>query len=440
MHIIVIKNFRCYEHKEIEFKKGINLLIGDNAAGKTSLLRACNLVINSFFCGYSDENTTWKSAENDDFRITGIAEKPVEISFCLGEWDLLPLNIQSANNSNLSLGDKLLKIEKKSMKNARNLITGLSPLKKYASTLQNISHEYVDDGIVQNHILPVYAFFSTEDIHTVRKIDKEKFKKHTQKPSFGYYESYDCKGLMDCWIKRLLVLKEAKMGDEEIETVRNAIIEALGPSGCNIIDNMEVRHNDGTVYFHFTDGREAASTMLSDGYRRMVNIVMDIAFRCALLNKVKLGTSCYKETHGTVIIDEIDEHLHPSLQVRVLKALQKTFPKIQFIVSTHSPLVISSVESRSDNVVYKLGYDKEKRVYTHHELNVYGMDASTIIEAYLGQSARDIEIDKEIMRVQSLVDDNKLVEARMMLENLGQKMASGDPELAKIESLISFLE
>lgn len=68
MKDILIRNFRCYEEKMIALRPGINLLIGDNAAGKTSLVRACNLVANAFFCGYSDENTVWKSAEVDDFR------------------------------------------------------------------------------------------------------------------------------------------------------------------------------------------------------------------------------------------------------------------------------------------------------------------------------------------------------------------------------------
>ena len=437
---IYIKNFRCYESKKMEFRSGINLLIGDNAAGKTSLLRACNLVINSFFSGYSDENTTWKSAENNDFRITGVDEQPVEIAFTLGGWDFLPLNIPSADIQIVPNPKDIYKIEKKSKKNSRNLVTGLSNLKLYTSALQKYSHVSTNGIVKQNLILPVYGFFSTEDIHSIRKIDKEKFKKLNPKPSFGYYESYDCKGLMDCWIKRLLVLKEAKTGEVEISTVRNAIIEALGSQGCNIIDEMEIRHNDGSVYFHFTDGREAESGMLSDGYRRLVNIVMDIAIRCALLNKYMFGDRCYKETHGTIIIDEIDEHLHPSIQVRILKALQMTFPKIQCIVSTHSPLVISSVESRPDNVVYKLGYNDKLNEYTHHELNVYGMDASTIIETYMGQEARDIDVSKAIKTVQSLIDEQKLAEAKASLMALGQKMAHGDPELAKMDSLISFLE
>ena len=113
MRKIIIKNFRCYDNKSIEFRSGVNLLIGDNASGKTSLLRACNLVINSFFSGYSDENTSWKSAENSDFRITGVTEQPVEIAFSLGEWDLLPLSIPEADMRVFFDPDDVLKIEKK---------------------------------------------------------------------------------------------------------------------------------------------------------------------------------------------------------------------------------------------------------------------------------------------------------------------------------------
>ena len=438
MRNIVIKNFRCYENKSIEFRSGINLLIGDNSVGKTSLLRACNLVLNSFFSGYSDENTTWKSADNDDFRNTGIAELPVEISFNFGSWDFQKIESPSGSIVELDL-DGEYKIEKKSKKNSRNLVTGLSALKEYASLLQKHSHEIVDGEIRQNHALPLYACFSTEDIHTVRKFDKNKFKKHQPKPSFGYFESYDCKGLMECWIKRLLVLKEAKIGEEEINNVRNAIIDALGPDGCNVIDGMEIRYNDGNVYFHYTDGRTAAADLLSDGYRRLINIVMDIAFRSALLNKAMYGDQSYKHTNGTVIIDEIDEHLHPALQVCILKALQMTFPKIQFIVSTHAPLVMSSVENTPENVVYKLEY--KDGIYSHTELNTYGLDASTIMQVYMDQPPRDLAVDDEIKNIESLIDAEKYSDARTALEKMQERPGSdANPELSKIEATLSFYE
>ena len=69
MKDITISHFRCYDYKTMDFRKGINLLIGDNSCGKTSLIRACNFVANSLFCGYSDENTNWKSVEDADFKL-----------------------------------------------------------------------------------------------------------------------------------------------------------------------------------------------------------------------------------------------------------------------------------------------------------------------------------------------------------------------------------
>ena len=383
MRDIKITNFRCYEDKYMEFSRGVNLLIGDNSAGKTSLLHACNHVINSYFSGYSDDNTVWKSAEDKDFRNTGIGEQPIEIAFHLSDADLLPVIVDGTPSCAIA-ADEELKVQKNSKKNSRNLVSGLKHLKDYAHLLQKHSHRIDQNkNIVQDNTLPLFACFSTEDIHTVRNFDKDKFKNLNAKPSFGYYECYDCKGLFEYWLKRLLVLKEAHTGEDEIGTVRNAVAEALGSGGCDIISDMEVRVNDGAVYFRYTDGRFTEASLLSDGYRRLVNIIMDIAFRCALLNKVKFGTECCKHTHGTVIIDEIDEHLHPALQVRILKSLQRTFPKIQFIISTHSPLVMSSLEPCFDeegeniNVVYKLLFEDGR--YLHHELKTFGMDATTII-------------------------------------------------------------
>lgn len=444
MRDITIKNFRCYEEKSIEFRSGINLLIGDNSVGKTSLLRACNLVVNAFFSGYSDENTLWVSADNNDFRYIGIAEQPVEVMFHPGDWDFTTISTPIGESYLLDINEDL-KIEKKSKKNSRNLVSGLIPLRDYAGNLEMWSHIILKDKSIQQiNPLPVYACFTTEDIHSIRKFNKDKFKTYMHKPSFGYYECYDCRGLFECWIKRLLVLKEAQRGEEEINSVRNAIIDALGPNGCNIINDVDIRHNEGKVYFIFTDGRESEAALLSDGYRRLVNIVMDIAFRCALLNKIMFGDQCYKYTHGTVIIDEIDEHLHPALQVRVLKALQDTFPKVQFIVSTHAPLVMSSVEPKKDengkdiNVVYKLEYSGGE--YTHRELNIYGMDASTIIETYMGQPSRDLKVNAEIKSILQLIDNGDLQTARKSLEELAQTIASGDPELTRMEALISFME
>lgn len=453
MRRVTINNFRCYESISIDFRRGINLLIGDNSVGKTSLLRACNLVMNAFFCGYSDENTKWKSAEDDDFREiknddVATDELPINIAFELDEIDCPVITLEDGSVKHLSDNEPLLRefgyptlyIEKRSKKNARNLVSGLLPLRNYASLLQKNSHSIIDGTAVQRNALPLFAYFTTEDIHTVRKFDKEKrsFKKYPQKPSFGYFENFDCKGLLDCWLKRLLVLKEAKKGEQEIECVRKAVVSALGPDGCSIIEDMKVRDNDNEVYFIFCDGREVRSDLLSDGYRRLVSIVIDLAFRCALLNKVMYGDEAYKQTHGTVIIDEIDEHLHPELQVRILKALHNTFPKIQFIVSTHAPLVMSSVENTPDNVVYKLEYNDG--VYSHKELNTYGLDVNLLLKEQMKVAVRDTKASKLFEQIDLYLKEKDLAKAKAILTELEMITDPQQPELVRLRAIINRIE
>lgn len=67
---IHLENFRCFEHYDIDFTSGVNLLIGDNGSGKTSIIKAVILALNSFFKGFSDENTTCTGIGIDDFNHT----------------------------------------------------------------------------------------------------------------------------------------------------------------------------------------------------------------------------------------------------------------------------------------------------------------------------------------------------------------------------------
>lgn len=444
MKDITIINFRCYDRKTIDFRKGINLLIGDNSSGKTSLIRACNFVANSIFCGYSDENTVWKSVDDADFKLnvdadnTILPERPISISFHLTSNDLEPIAI---GDMTLTFDyDSELHLEKRSKKNSRNLLTGLSPLKDYAALLYSNSHIKDGDTVIQRNVLPVYACFTTEDIHASRKIDRNRFKEYAQKPSFGYFECYDCRGLFDYWLERLLVLHEAETGGQEIGCVRNAVIECLGANGCGIIEDIIVRPVRGKVYFRYTDGRYVEASMLSDGYKRLVNIVVDIAIRCALLNKTMYGAEAYKYTHGTVIIDEIDEHLHPALQSKLLKALHQTFPEVQFIASTHAPLVMSSVEKSDDNVVYRLYYDKETRTYGHVELNTYGLDSNLILEEEMMVDSRDAVIGSQLNTIKQKISERNLVEAKSLLADLETKTSPSQPSLIKLHSIINRLE
>lgn len=86
--------------------------------------------------------------------------------------------------------------------------------------------------------------------------------------------------------------------------------------------------------------------MMSSGFKAMVNMVAEIAYRCIMLNRW-LGRDAVRKTPGIVLIDEIDLYLHPHWQQHVLADLQEAFPEIQFVVSTHSPFIVQSVDSQN---------------------------------------------------------------------------------------------
>lgn len=84
-------------------------------------------------------------------------------------------------------------------------------------------------------------------------------------------------------------------------------------------------------------------SILNDGYKDVIGIVSDIAYRMAILNS-SLGREILNKAPGIILIDEIEVHLHPKCQQNILRTLKKIFPKVQFIVTTHSPMVVSAAE------------------------------------------------------------------------------------------------
>jgi len=105
-------------------------------------------------------------------------------------------------------------------------------------------------------------------------------------------------------------------------------------------------------------------SLLSDGVRTMVSMVADMAWRCAKLNP-HLGADAARETPGIVLIDEVDLHLHPAWQQRVIQSLVSTFPKVQFIVTTHSPQVLTTVSRECIRLIdTQRNGEREERAWT----------------------------------------------------------------------------
>ena len=342
---LAFTNFRCFVNFRLNFKPGINLLFGANGSGKTTILRGIKIAMSSFFSGFSDANTRFIGIANDDFMSevsndTEQLERPVIIEFLFPDFGSLVLSRSGKKN--------------------RTSIAGIKHLRDSSKDLyQQLAN--MDDGSIA---LPLFAAFSTEDIHSARKLDKSIFAKYFQPRSFGYYECLQGDGFFESWMYRLLVLAEGQKSMKEIDVVETAIAKTLGPDGCNIIKGMSIRPVKKNVFFQFVDGREVEASNLSDGYKRLVNIVTDLAIRCSLLNGKKYGANCCEQTSGIVLIDEVDLHLHPELQSVVLKSLHATFPELQFVVSSHAPMVMSSVMTNSENEVLYLQYKDNK--YYHY--------------------------------------------------------------------------
>lgn len=434
MESLEISNFRCFRHLTIDLNPGINLFIGDNASGKTSLLMACKYAVNCLFAGFSTLQTSWKSPTSDDFRRVFDNEKrydadPIEISF-------VP-NPEGGNDSVMK--PKPTGVQTLIKKNNKTGRPSLSwEYRKYGAWLKdNYLKRNNDDSLTQLHDLPLVATYSTQDIHSsAPKIDASRFREYSQSPDFGYYHCSATDGLLRYWVRRLLLLKEADRNPVETAVVLGSLQKMFGVTGCGVMCGFDVRVNLRDVVCIFTDGREIPVSLLSDGYRRLFSIVIDIAFRCALLNSLIFGKDAAAKTHGTVVIDEIDLHLHPSIQSKVLKALQATFPNLQIIASTHAPMVMVGVESDDNNSVQYMDYSEITKDYTVSRVDTFGMDLSTLSETILNVPPRDPAVGKLLQRLSDLVDKEEYSDAKLLLDELKSKFGVKIPELSMLETEI----
>ena len=101
---------------------------------------------------------------------------------------------------------------------------------------------------------------------------------------------------------------------------------------------------EDSIMIKLNNGECLPVNLFSDGYRNMLTMIADIAYRMVILNP-NLGLDVVRKTPGIVLIDEIDLHCHPTWQQDVVGNLRRTFPGVQFIATTHSPFIVQSLRS-----------------------------------------------------------------------------------------------
>ena len=160
---------------------------------------------------------------------------------------------------------------------------------------------------------------------------------------------------------------------------------------------------------------------MSDGYKSTISLVADIAYRMAVLNPQCLGDVCLK-TDGIVLIDEVDLHLHPAWQKRILHDLIEIFPQVQFVVSTHAPEVINSVPR--EQVIVLENYQALPA-----PAETYGKDANSILRSIMRVTERPDDIMKQFEMFYRAIDKHDYTQADKLLNDL-EELIGDDPELA----------
>ena len=182
----------------------------------------------------------------------------------------------------------------------------------------------------------------------------------------------------------------------------------------------------------FEDGHEAPWSELSDGYHVFIALVADIARRAVMLNELD-GVEAPARVEGVVLIDELDLHLHPRWQRVALPRLREAFPRLQLIVSTHSPQVLSSVENRQVRrlVNWRL---QEDHVF------VEGRDTNAILREYMHTEDRDREGTRELKALHDHIDQGRREEAEEMYRKLLARWGDLDPDLIEAKVLLDLEE
>ena len=204
--------------------------------------------------------------------------------------------------------------------------------------------------------------------------------------------------------------------NHQLEAVRQAISSLLGDN----VSNLRVRRNPLRMTMT-KQGQELDIHQLSDGETGLLVLAADLARRLAIANP---GIDPLQGS-AVVLIDEIELHLHPAWQRKVIPALKRMFPNCQFIITTHSPQVISEVKPDG---IYILERTDDGIVARRPESS-YGRDTNRILEDLMDTPERPQEIKESLLELFRLIAKGELDSARQLHQKIADKIGADEPEL-----------
>ncbi|ELC3192383.1 AAA family ATPase [Escherichia coli] len=315
---IEVSNFRKYKAARFSFHPEFTVLIGNNASGKTTILDAIALLLNTYFQG-SGLTTGGGTLKKDDARY--IHTRKEEQDFLEPQSPVWLKGVAALAGETCEwvreMGDRGGKAK---------AFTAYGALER--------------EGVVkgQSPSLPMLLYYGAGrlwDLHRDNKMD-------TTGSQLGAYRycldpKSDQYSFIKWFIKLTMTELQRKTPVPALRAVERAVLQCA-PGAKSFYYDV----GSETILIELKKEGLVRFSDLSDGYRNMVAMIADIAHRCARLNP-QMGENVTFETKGIILIDELDLHLHPKWQRRVVPDLRKTFPNIQFITTSHSPFIIQSM-------------------------------------------------------------------------------------------------
>ena len=407
---LYISNFRMFEQLKLVFEPGLNLILGDNGVGKTTILEAAYVALSGFFVGMEDVSA--RNIYKDDIRYQIIRDKngtpnksyssPVEVT-CTLQYDGMDYTWTRA---------------KKDTSGKTTIIP---------RDIVGVSQKLVNDINIKTWPLISYQSASRHWI-SARSDANEKRRKQLHDRRCAYL------GCLDRTVNLQSVYEWCKQ--MEWLSVKNRQIPENYQMFGEIISKFMSIMNDGViskVFFHpnvekllyVENGEFKEIEDLSAGYQSVLNMVIDLAYRMAILNP-DAGEDI-QMADGVVLIDEIDSNLHPKWQWRIVDALIKTFPNVQFIAATHSPIIVSSCKNA--NII---SIDEENEV--QYIEDSYAFSVNEILRDMLGYHMRPEIVENLIEEFGVHMDRDEYSQAKVSLEKLTDILGDEHPDVLALKS------
>lgn len=458
---ITIQNFRCFENVQLTFDRQLTVIVALNGQGKSSLLDAIKIALWPYIAGFDLASITLDTtgiqiddvlreklaAHQMEWRLPCVIEshgtiEPMRSAYADLEWD----------------GKRTRDSVKKNSKTRNNSFSDAIALYGYAQFLEE---RIFANGQVTSDNLPMLGYYGTGRLWSQKKLAgrADKLDQASLSRTWAYRDclapssSYTdfaqwytrvFKALRDAQIRNLEkdLRPDAAIASDLIAPVRavqraiDTILESH--TGWHTLE-YSAEHDD-LVLEHVVQGKLKVN-QLSDGIRNMLALVGDIAYRCYKLN-AHHGDQAALLTHGIVMIDEIDMHLHPEWQQTVLPDLQLAFPNIQFIVTTHSPQVLSTVEA---HCIRRLDWETDEVSGRKHmvvntvDKQTRGVASSDVLANVMGiDPVPDVEPARQLSRYLALIQQNlhEEPEGKELRKELDAHFGFDHPKMLDCDRLI----